>query len=100
MINPTSESKTRLTIRVDHDRKQQAEVIADSMGTNLPNLVNMFLAQLVNENGMPFRPTRNKKRMSELDEALADVKAGRVTAFTSVDDLFDHLAQLENAAKD
>ncbi|WP_203642698.1 type II toxin-antitoxin system RelB/DinJ family antitoxin [Levilactobacillus andaensis] len=67
-IKPTSKPKTRLTIRVDHDLKQQAEVIAEAMGTNLPNLVNMFLAQLVNDNGMPFKPTHDKA-VTEFDKA-------------------------------
>jgi len=99
VINPDARNKDRLTIRVDHERKQHATAIAESMGTDLPNLVNMFLAQLITENGMPFKPT-NDKVMTELDEALADVKAGRVKTFTSADDLFNHIHQLENTADD
>lgn len=94
-----SSSKDRLTIRIDHERKERATQIADSMGTDLPNLVNMFLAQVVQENGMPFKPT-NDHKITELDEALADVKAGRTTTFTNTDDLFKHIHRLEESAND
>ncbi|WP_204122184.1 MULTISPECIES: type II toxin-antitoxin system RelB/DinJ family antitoxin [Levilactobacillus] len=97
MRNPAT--KDRLTIRIDHERKERATQIADSMGTDLPNLVNMFLAQVVQENGMPFKPT-NDQNTIELDEALADVKAGRTTTFTNADDLFKHIHQLEDSAND
>lgn len=99
MINPGRESKDRLTIRVDHQRKQAADSIAKNMGTDLSNLVNIFLAQLVTENGMPFKPSANSEA-TELDEALADVKAGRVTGFANAEDLFKHLREVENSAND
>lgn len=97
MINPSR--KERLTIRIDAKRKQQATEIAESMGTDLPNLINMFLAQMIQEEALPFRPSRYKGK-SELDEALDDVKAGRITEFSNPGELLKHLHDLENSAND
>ncbi|WP_143462686.1 type II toxin-antitoxin system RelB/DinJ family antitoxin [Levilactobacillus enshiensis] len=99
MSNSSSKDKDRLTIRIDHDRKQRATVLAEAMGTDLPNLVNMFLAQLINDNGMPFRPTSGHS-MPELDEVLADFKAGRVNVLTNVDDLLAYSRQLKGTSDD
>jgi len=99
VINPNQQAKDRLTIRVNHQRKQDADAIAKEMGTDLPNLVNIFIAQLVKESGLPFRPTTNSV-ISELNEALADVKAGRVTKFNNADELFSHLQKLDDSVND
>lgn len=99
MNNPKPQAKDRLTIWVDHQRKQDADAIAKEMGTDLSHLVNIFLAQLVSEGGLPFKPTANRV-LTELDEALEDVKAGRVTEFNSVDELLNYLQQLEDSEDD
>lgn len=99
MINPETQNKDRLTIRVNHDRKINATKIAEELGTDLPTLVNMFIARLVQENGMPFRPMSNDAVVG-LDEALADVKAGRVTTFDSADAFRDELHRLEKPTDD
>jgi len=91
-------TKDRLTIRIDHDRKQRAAVIAESMGTDLPNLVNMFLAQVITDNGLPFRPTQDHYERA-IDEALKDVKNGDVRT-SSADDFFKRLHEIERDTDD
>ncbi|NLR10122.1 MULTISPECIES: type II toxin-antitoxin system RelB/DinJ family antitoxin [Lactobacillaceae] len=95
MINPSQ--KERLTIRIDAKRKQEAAEVAESLGTDLSNVINMFLAQMIKEQALPFTPGRSKSK-SELDEALEDVEAGRVSKFSSPDALFRHLHDLEKTA--
>lgn len=97
MINPSQ--KERLTIRIDAKRKQQAAEVAESLGTDLPNVVNMFLEQMIKEKALPFTPGRFKEK-SELDEALDDVRAGRTTEFSNADELFKYLHDLEKSADD
>ncbi|HAW44913.1 MAG TPA: type II toxin-antitoxin system antitoxin, RelB/DinJ family [Sutterella sp.] len=45
-----------LQIRVDDTLRDDAQKVAESMGMDLTTAVRVFLRQLVNENGMPFRP--------------------------------------------
>lgn len=84
MSNPQKPQKTRLTIRMDLDRKQKAEQVANSLGIDLTGAVNMFISQMIKENGMPFKPTSNNLAI-ELDQALSEVKNGD-TKTVSVDD--------------
>jgi len=47
-----------------------------------------------------MNPSTEDHSKYKLDEALADVKAGRTTTFTSPSDLFNHIHQLEDSVKD
>lgn len=96
MINPPK--KERLVVRVDGQRKQQAAELANSMGTDLSNLINMFLAQLVEDNALPFTPTAHKP-ISDLDKALEEVKNGEVTMH-SAEDFFKHFDEIAGTKDD
>lgn len=90
-----SSRKDHIAIRIDPNQREQLNKIAEDMGTDLPTMITMFFTKVIQENGLPFKPA-NDTTKTELDEALDDVKAGRVTTFTSQDDLFKHIHQLEN----
>ncbi|WP_203641222.1 type II toxin-antitoxin system RelB/DinJ family antitoxin [Levilactobacillus andaensis] len=84
MIDPQKPQKIRLTIRMDLVRKQKAEQVANSLGIDLTGAVNMFISQIIKENGMPFKPTNNTLTI-EIDQALEEVENGD-TKTASVDD--------------
>ncbi|WP_225428419.1 type II toxin-antitoxin system RelB/DinJ family antitoxin [Levilactobacillus yonginensis] len=84
MINTSKSEKTRLTIRMDLDRKQKAEQVASSLGIDLTGAVNLFISQMIKENGLPFKPT-NDTLASDLKQALKEVKNGETTT-VSVDE--------------
>jgi len=81
--------KTRLTIRMDLDRKQKAEQVANNLGIDLTAAVNLFISQMIKENGIPFKPSNNSLAI-DLDRALTDVKNGDVTHY-SVNEFMNHL---------
>ncbi|WP_143462984.1 type II toxin-antitoxin system RelB/DinJ family antitoxin [Levilactobacillus enshiensis] len=86
MKNP---EKTRITIRMDLERKQKAEQVAKDLGIDLTAAVNLFISQMIKENGLPFRPTNDSLTMN-LEQALKDVKNGDTTDYT-VDGFIQHL---------
>lgn len=45
---------TNLNIRIDKTVKQSAERIFDDLGLNMTTAVNIFLRQVIRENGIPF----------------------------------------------
>lgn len=89
MKNP---EKTRITIRMDLNRKQEAEKVANSLGIDLTAAVNLFISQMIKENGLPFRPTNNPAE-SGLQRALEDVKNGDTTRYT-LDEFIEHIKDL------
>ncbi|WP_204120358.1 MULTISPECIES: hypothetical protein [Levilactobacillus] len=48
-----------------------------------------------NDHHQPETTDQEHEKMTELEEALADVKAGRVTTFSSADEFFAYLNHLE-----
>ncbi|KRK87224.1 hypothetical protein FC99_GL001048 [Levilactobacillus koreensis JCM 16448] len=79
---------------MDLARKQKAEQVANSLGIDLTGAVNMFISQMIKENGMPFKPT-NSTLATELDQALEEVKNGD-TNTVSVDDFMKILDNPED----
>jgi len=49
-----------------------------------------------NNHPQPETTDQEHEKMTELEEALADVKAGRVTTFSSVDEFLAFLEQPED----
>ena len=70
-----------LQVRMDADLKEQAEALYREMGTSLAEAVRIFAKQSVQENGMPFVMTANRKntyvRLSKYaDMGLREQEAG------------------------
>lgn len=92
MDNPI---KDRITIRIDHDQKIAAQAIAKNLGSDLSTLITMFLSQMIKENGMPFTPSN---RVSELDTALAELRAADQLAVYNRASAHQHLKDLRDEA--
>lgn len=48
-----------MQIRIDDTLRQEAALVAQGMGIDLSAAIRLFLAQMVKENGLPFRPTND-----------------------------------------
>lgn len=71
-----------LQIRIDDALKDQAQTVVQGMGLDLSGAVRLFLAQVVKENGLPFRPTNEPfysvKNQEALRRSAAQMEAGQV----------------------
>lgn len=71
-----------LQIRIDDALKDQAQTVVQGMGLDLSGAVRLFLAQVVKENGLPFRPTNEPFYSAKNQEALcrsaAQMEAGHI----------------------
>lgn len=77
-----------ISFRVDRDLKKQADELFKKLGLNTSVALNMFLAQSVREQSIPFIPSLeipNARLISALEEADAiekgNVKAKRYKTF-------------------
>ena len=70
-----------LQIRLDDILKNQAQAVVQEMGLDLSGAIRIFLAQVVKENGLPFRPTNDPFFSARNQEALrrsaAQIEAGQ-----------------------
>ncbi len=71
-----------LQIRIDEELKNKAQAVAKSMGLDLASAVRIFIAQMVRENALPFRPSGDpfysEENMAFLRKSLKQLKAGNV----------------------
>ena len=70
-----------LQVRMDADLKEQVEALYKEMGTSFAEAVRIFARQSIQENGMPFTITANRKntygRLSKYaDMRLAEQETG------------------------
>lgn len=63
-VKPVTERTVAVSFRTKMVQKKKAEKIFDDMGISMSAALNMFLAQVVREKGMPFTPSA-VKRVSE-----------------------------------
>ena len=61
-----------INVNVDKKIKDEATTILKGLGLNMSTAINMFLAQIVKRDGIPFEVT-NPKPSKELLEALSEV---------------------------
>jgi DNA-damage-inducible protein J len=82
--------------RVEPEIKKQAEMVLDKLGISMSNAINIFLRQVVQQNGLPFdvKVSGNKPLVygdltteqfnEEIEKGLADLATGRVVSAQSV----------------
>lgn len=79
-----------LQIRLDDTLKDQAQAVVQEMGLDLSGAIRIFLAQVVKENGLPFRPTNEPFYSAKDQEALrrsaAQIETGQIVT-KSLDEL-------------
>ena len=69
-----------VTIRLDRDIKERAEIMFNDFGMNLSTAFNIFARQALRQGKIPFEindPFFSEKNQSELRRRIADAEAGR-----------------------
>ncbi len=64
---------TLINVNVDSQIKEEATCILKGLGLNMSTAINMFLAQVVKRDGIPFEVV-NPKPSIEMLQALAEVE--------------------------
>lgn len=91
MANLTS----TINVNVDNNIKKEATAILNDLGLNMSTAINMFLAQIIKQDGIPFevknpKPTKElKKVLKETDDIIFGKK--EVKTYYNVDELFEDL---------
>jgi len=73
-----------LSIRVNRDLKEDAEMLFGDLGMNLTTALNVFMRQAVRQGGIPFPiqsdPYYSERNLAHLRRVAADMDAGRNVA--------------------
>lgn len=87
---------TSIFARVEPEIKEQAEMVLNKLGIPMSNAINIFLRQVVLQNGLPFevkithnRPIAIKDLTpeefnNEIEKGFNDLRAGRVVSADKV----------------
>ena len=72
-------STTVINIKTDKNLKKDAQTLAKNFGLPLSTIVNTYLREFVREKRIVFSepPMPNVKTRKILDQAIADIKAGK-----------------------
>ena len=72
---------TSITIRMDENLKNQAEILFGDMGLNITTAITMFTKAVVRQNEIPFEivagPFHSAENQKHLQKAIADLEAGK-----------------------
>ena len=68
---------TLFQTRIDANQKKAAEQLFRSMGMTLGGAFKMFVAQSLNERGLPFQPTASEVPNQETLQAMKEVEEGK-----------------------
>ena len=72
-----------VTIRLDREVKEQAEMMFNNLGMNLSTAFNIFARQALRQGKIPFEiydPFFSEKNQLELKRRISDIEAGKNTA--------------------
>ena len=85
---------TNISIRMDSDLKDQAEILFGEMGMNLTTAFNIFVRQSLREGRIPFEISLNhinRETMAAMLEAEIIAKDPSIKGYTDLDKLFADL---------
>ena len=78
-----------VTIRLDKDVKERAEMMFRDFGMNLSTAFNIFARQALRQGRIPFEindPFYSEKNQARLARSIADAEAGKVTVHELIED--------------
>lgn len=86
-------AQTNLTIRIDENIKQEAEILFNKIGLNMSSAINVFFRQAIREQSIPFelKPYDDYytgERLERIKHSIAQAERGEVVTKT--------LAELED----
>ena len=77
-----------VTIRLDREIKEQAEILFNDLGMNLSTAINIFTRQALRQGRIPFEiydPFYSEKNQARLARSIADAEAGKLTVHDLVE---------------
>lgn len=80
-----------INFKTDNEVKSQAEKVFAELGMNTSQALNMFLRQVIFNQGIPFSIKLPKEPNHETLQAMNEVESGQAKGFESMDDLFAEL---------
>jgi len=89
-------AQTNLTIRIDEELKQEAEVLFNKIGLNMSSAINVFFRKAVGSQSIPFEleaydedyHTRIKNRLENFSDLQKEAEAKDLTNIT-IDEVND-----------
>ena len=84
-------SKTSMSIRLDSEVKEQAQLVFNHLGMDMTTAINIFLRQAIQYQGLPFDVRLDAR--GKLLQVVTDVEQNRNMSqpFESVSDLMEDL---------
>ncbi len=83
-----STADTYVRARIDADTKARATAALESMGLSVSDAIRLLLLRVADERRLPFEVKAPSKSSRQ---ALAEIEAGKVKSFATVDDLMADL---------
>ena len=85
---------TPTQIRIEENTKKQAVELLEGLGLNLSDAVNIFLRQMILQNGIPFEikyPEYKSEVIEAMEEAKRISRDSSVKGYPDIDELLDEL---------
>lgn len=79
---------TTLSIRIEEKTKREANKTLKALGLDMSSAVKMFLNQVVIEQGIPFKLTRNPKEIREEWDREVEMALKYGKRYKDVDEMF------------
>lgn len=86
-----------VNVKVDPITKEEASIILKDLGLNMSTAINVFLRQIVINNGLPFEikaPNPSRELQESLDEEekiISEIKSGKRKPYKNMTDLINAL---------
>lgn len=84
----------QVNIRIDDDLKAQGDKLFNELGLNFSSAVNVFIAQAIREQAIPFKVALNETPNKVTIEAIREgekIIAGGKSRFNNAKEMFDDL---------
>lgn len=82
---------TNLTISMDSDLKEKADVLFSELGMDLSTAFNLFVKESLRVGGIPFELTPNKETIEVMEEAKRITYDSSIKGYDNLDELFEEL---------
>lgn len=82
---------TNLTISMDSDLKEKADVLFSELGMDLSTAFNLFVKKSLRVGGIPFELTPNKETIEVMEGAKRMTYDSSVKGYDNLDELFEEL---------
>ncbi|WEV58894.1 type II toxin-antitoxin system RelB/DinJ family antitoxin [Bifidobacterium sp. ESL0728] len=79
-------SSATIAVRTDPEVKKEAQDVFKSIGLDMSGAINIFLRQVISDQGLPFQPKRNA-----FETRIQKAMNSGTRTFDNVDDLMDEL---------